>query len=81
MQEESKTTSDIDPSGLFSTYKTHPLEGGEPINQIDKGSYTDRTQGGEKKDQENNSIKALRIIIDGCVRMTKIAVWSIAVFG
>ncbi len=79
MQEESKNTPDTDPSGLFSTYKTHPIENeGENMhNQDDKPSPP--IQNSQKGDKNKDG--ALRIIIDGCVRITQTAVWSIAVFG
>ncbi len=83
MQENSKTAPDIDPSGLFSTYKTHPSNehaDSEEIGIIET-TYPRTTLSSTSQDKEKNPFRALQIIIDGAVRITKTAVWSIAVLG
>jgi len=86
MHEEQNNTSDTDISGIFSTYKTNSYEseGGVSIWNIHENKEVLSplwVKNNPLKNDRNNVLKGLQIVIDGCVRITKVAVWSIAVLG
>lgn len=86
MQEELKNTPDIDPSGMFSTYKAQSSNT-NAVNGVVWSPYpiSPYPLSSQKKDQDHNNepvmIRSLRIIIEGVVRIIKISVWCIAIFG
>lgn len=80
MQEDLKNNPNIDPSGLFNTYSAHPNT--DDRNGVVWGPYPlSPRKEDQKHDNESNSVKIVRIVVDGFVRIIKIFVWCIAVFG
>lgn len=77
MSEEQKNSSNTDLSEMFSTYKSHPVED-EGRRTIISSSPIETEH---KINQEKDTLKALRLLIDGCVKITKVGVGGIAVIG
>jgi len=83
MQDEQKNTPDIDPSGLFNTYTTHPGDFRDTRIPIiyPETIYSREERKKLERNQEPTIIKVVRIIVEGCVRIAKISVWIIAILG
>ncbi len=95
MSETSEKASDIDPSGLFSTYKSHPEESSDDTSPVLSQTVIERDRvekntAGKKvsltdipkyETSFQKYMYLLQVVINGFVRLSKVASWTIFGFG